>query len=44
MWRGKGIHQVRNRMRVFPGGAMDKNLPASARDMGLIPGQERLHT
>ena len=27
----------------FPGGAVDKNPPASAGDMGPIPGPERLH-
>ena len=27
----------------FPGGAVDKNPPASAEDMGSIPGLERFH-
>ena len=27
----------------FPGGTMDKNLPASAGDVGLIPGPGRFH-
>ena len=27
----------------FPGGAVDKNLPANARDMGSIPGPGRFH-
>ena len=27
----------------FPGGPVVKNLPASAGDMGLIPGSERFH-
>ena len=27
----------------FPGGTMDKNLPANARDMGLIPDLGRSH-
>ena len=27
----------------FPGGAMDKTLPASAGDMGLTPGPGRSH-
>ena len=27
-------------MRDFPGGTVDKNLPASAVDVGLIPGPE----
>ena len=27
----------------FTGGAVDKNLPASARDTGLIPGLGRFH-
>ena len=29
--------------RDFPGGAVDKNLPAIAGDMGLIPGPGRSH-
>ena len=29
---------------VFPGGAADKNLLASAGDMGSIPGPGRSHT
>ena len=27
----------------FPGGLVVRNLPASAEDMGLIPGPERSH-
>ena len=27
----------------FPGGAVDRNLPASAGDMGSIPGPGRFH-
>ena len=27
----------------FPGGTVDKNLPANAEDMGLIPGPGRSH-
>ena len=27
----------------FPGGAVDKNLPANAGDMGSIPGLGRFH-
>ena len=27
----------------FPGGAVDKNPPADAGDMGLIPGPGRVH-
>ena len=27
----------------FPGGAVDKNLPANAGDMGLIPNPRRSH-
>ena len=27
----------------FPGGAVDKNLPTNAGDMGLIPGPRRSH-
>ena len=29
--------------RDFPGDAMDRNLPANAGDMGLIPGLGRFH-
>ena len=29
--------------RDFPGGAVDKNLPASAGDLGLIPDLGRSH-
>ena len=28
---------------TFPGGTVDKNLPANVRDTGLIPGPERFH-
>ena len=27
----------------FPGGTVDKNLPANARDTGFIPGPRRFH-
>ena len=27
----------------FPGGTVDKNLPANTRDMGSIPGPGRFH-
>ena len=30
----------KNYPQDFPGGAVDKNLPANARDTGLIPGLE----
>ena len=30
-------------LQDFPGCAVDKNLPANARDMGLIPGPEDFH-
>ena len=30
-------------IRNFPGGIVDKNPPANAGDMGLIPGPGRLH-
>ena len=30
-------------MRDFPGGSVDKNPPANAGDMGLIPGPGRSH-
>ena len=29
--------------RDFPGGTVDKNPPANAEDMGLIPGLERFY-
>ena len=29
--------------KEFPGGAVDKNLPAEAGDMGSIPGPGRFH-
>ena len=35
------ITQLENGQRDFPCGAMDKNLPANARDKGLIPGLGR---
>ena len=31
-------------MGDFPGGTVDKNLPANAGDMGSVPGPERFHT
>ena len=33
----------RNEARDFPGGTEDKNPPANAGDMGLIPGPGRVH-
>ena len=35
--------QLVERTWDFPGGTMDKNLPASAGDMGLIPDPGRSH-
>ena len=37
------IHQVKVPAQDFPGGSVDRNLPASARGIGLIPGPGRLH-
>ena len=34
---------LRNTLKDFLGGTVDKNLPANARDMGLILGPGRLH-
>ena len=34
---------LKRAMRGIPGGAVDKNLPAEARDTGSIPGPGRLH-
>ena len=38
---GKG--SIRNTFGDFPGGAVDRNPPANAKDMGSIPGLGRLH-
>ena len=38
-----GYNSFRRKDRGFPGGAVDKNLPASAGDMGLIPRLGRFH-
>ena len=35
--------QVKRQIQDFPGGAVDKNPPASAGDMGSIPGAGRFH-
>ena len=35
------ITQLENWQRAFPCGTVDKNLPANARDKGLIPGSGR---
>ena len=45
-WRGTGGTVKRNTKRDevgFTGGSVVKNLPASAGDMGLIPGPGRCH-
>ena len=34
---------LRRGFQDFPGGAMDRNLPANAGDMGSIPGPGRFH-
>ena len=34
---------VKISLKDFPGGTVDKNLPASAGDMGSIPGLGRFH-
>ena len=38
---GKG--SIRNTFGDFPGGAVARNPPANAKDMGSIPGLGRLH-
>ena len=35
---------IKNRSKDFPGGTLDKNLPANAGDTGLVPGPGRSHT
>ena len=37
------VNQIVYEYRDLPGGTMDKNPPANARDMGLIPRAERSH-
>ena len=37
------MSQVKNYSEGFPGGAVVKNLPANARDMGSSPGPGRSH-
>ena len=37
------LKKVLLRMLDFPGGAVDKDLPASAGDTGSIPGPGRFH-
>ena len=34
---------VKQYIKDFPSGPMDKNLPTNAEDTGLIPGTERFH-
>ena len=36
-WKSRPSHSV------FPGGTVDKNVPANAKDTGLIPGPGRFH-
>ena len=36
-------HAIKNNQRDFPAGPVDKNLPANAGDVGLIPGPGRFH-
>ena len=38
------VSHKRNEVPEFPGGAVDRNLPASAGDMSSIPGLGRSHT
>ena len=41
---GGGTAEQKNEFGNFPGGAVDKNRPANARDTGLIPGLGRFHS
>ena len=43
MLTGKKKKKKRNAYRDFTGGAVVKNLPANAGDMGSIPGMGRSH-
>ena len=38
-----GLVPLRKRPQDFPGGVVDKNLPANAEDTGSIPGLGRSH-
>ena len=38
------LHKLKERVLDFPGGPVDRNLPANARDTGSIPGPGRSHT
>ena len=38
-----GMCDIKGKARDFPDGTVEKNLPANARNMGLIPGLGRLH-
>ena len=42
-WIGKGIVAFKKGMGEFPGGAVVKNPPANAGDMGSSPGPGRFH-
>ena len=41
---GEYYSAIKNEILEFPGGPLVKNLPASARYTGLIPGLGRFHT
>ena len=40
---GEGGGQIKEKPQEFPGGAVDKNPPANAGDMGSIPGLGGFH-
>ena len=40
----KPVSKSSIKVQAFPGGAVDKSLPANAGDKGLIPGPGRFHT
>ena len=42
-WRGKQAPDITTSGRDFPGGAVVKNLPANAGDVGSSPGPGRSH-
>ena len=37
------VCDIKGKARDFPDGTVEKNLPANAGDVGLIPGLGRLH-
>ena len=41
--KSKKWYCYNNTIWSLPGGAVVKNLPCNAKDMGLIPGRERSH-